>query len=431
MRQRLLSAANYEALRKMPASFDVIVIGAGPAGSVTALRLARQGLRVALLDRSRFDTPRIGESLPPAIHPLLSDLSLWPEFEAIAPIPSFGTRSIWGGVTPEAHSHMITPYRFGWHIDRLRFDRMLVAAAERVGADLRLNTAVESCNWHDAEHCWLLHITQGSKLRASFVIDATGRSAWFSRRQRSECVAFDSLVGIAAHVDRPAAGSGSSDSCFTQVETTQHGWWYTAPIAADRFIAVLMTDADLVKPGALHTPAGWLDALRCAPFTMGRLSWPSAGGAFSPADPLGPICPVNNVPQPKVHSAVSQRLMRTDLVGQWLAVGDAALAVDPVSGSGICRALRTAEDAAKTVIKVLSGEEVDPVEAIERYEQRRNAECTEYLLERASYYGAEQRWQRHAFWARRCAMGIASAGGVVAAAPAESVPVRSGSQPLA
>ena len=49
---------------------DVLVAGAGPAGSATALRLAQRGLRVAVLERGHFAEVRVGESLAPAVQPL-------------------------------------------------------------------------------------------------------------------------------------------------------------------------------------------------------------------------------------------------------------------------------------------------------------------------------------------------------------------------
>ena len=64
----------------MSEHFDVAIIGAGPAGSAAARRLAGGGCRVALVERTRFDEPRVGESLPPAVQPLLSELGVWRDF---------------------------------------------------------------------------------------------------------------------------------------------------------------------------------------------------------------------------------------------------------------------------------------------------------------------------------------------------------------
>src|SRR5205809_8033562 len=86
-------------MKTMHSKFDVVVVGAGPAGSATALRLSRMGCRVALVERTRFEKPRVGESLSPAVQPLLAELGVWQEFLRLEPLPSYGMRSIWGAGT--------------------------------------------------------------------------------------------------------------------------------------------------------------------------------------------------------------------------------------------------------------------------------------------------------------------------------------------
>jgi flavin-dependent dehydrogenase len=101
---------------------------------------------------------------------------------------------------------------------------------------------------------------------------------------------------------------------------------------------------------------------------------------------------------PQIYSAISQRLIRHDSPRErWLAVGDAALSVDPISGSGVIRALRTAQAAADTVLAALHS---DP-EAIDNYEADRDRDCTSYLFERSAYYELETRWASEKFWDRR------------------------------
>ena len=70
--------------------------------------LAQRGCSVALLERSRFDELRVGESLAPASQPLLIDLGVWSQFLALQPLPSYGTRSLWGEATPRLHSHLMS-----------------------------------------------------------------------------------------------------------------------------------------------------------------------------------------------------------------------------------------------------------------------------------------------------------------------------------
>ncbi|GIJ55509.1 NAD(P)/FAD-dependent oxidoreductase [Virgisporangium aurantiacum] len=348
--------------------YDVAVVGAGPAGSATARWLARAGQRVVLLERSRFDAPRVGESLAPATNGLLRELGVWQDFTALAPVPSHGTRSVWGGPVPASNSHLVNPYGCGWHVDRLAFDRMLASAAVSAGVELRLGVACRRVERDDAG--WSLS-TGGGRLRARILVDATGRAASIGRRLGGRRIVFDRLVAIAAMFEGDADG-------YVLVETVPDGWWYSAPTPPGHALAMLMTDGDLCRPAV--APDRWQALLAGAPVTAARLAAtrPQWG--------------------PRVFPAPSQRLHRVACDAPWLAVGDAALAVDPISGSGVVRALRTSRAAAEAVLAMLDGTEPS---ALAAYEAERDRECTTYLHERALYYGAERRWDAAPFWRRR------------------------------
>ena len=60
----------------MNASYNVVVVGAGPAGATAAGYLAMHGHRTLLLERSAFPRHRIGESLLPSLMPVLEDFGL-------------------------------------------------------------------------------------------------------------------------------------------------------------------------------------------------------------------------------------------------------------------------------------------------------------------------------------------------------------------
>ena len=362
-------------------AFDVAVVGGGPAGSTTARRLASHGCRVALIDSSSFDSPRVGESLVPSVQPLLRELGVWPEFLTLGPLPSHGTRSIWGEARPQAHSHLVSPWGCGWHVDRLAFDRMLVDAACRAGAVFFGATTTLGCD--RSNNGWTLnlsardeHEVKGSfEVQARVLIDATGRAARLARWVGATRVAFDRLVGIATQI----GGIDTTGEGYVMVETTADGWWYTSPVPDGRMIVMLMTDADLCGRADLSSSETWWKHLQTAEATRARV----AAGAPTWG--------------PRVFSAVSQRLRRRDRRSPWLAVGDASLAVDPISGGGVVRALRSARVGAETALAILDGS----TGAIDEYEANRDDEFTAYLQERGQYYGIEKRWSRHPFWQRR------------------------------
>ncbi len=365
-------------------AFDAAVVGAGPAGSATARWLALRGWRVALIERTRFEAPRIGESLAPNVQEPLRELGVWPEFMALAPLPSWGSRSLWGDAEAQAHSHLLNPYGCGWHVDRRAFDRMLAHAA--VAAGVRLFEGMSLQHSMHREGCWWLHGTGApGNLRARVLVDATGRRAHVARTLGAERILFDRLVGMAVHW----TGVEAAERHHLLVEAAREGWWYSAPLPGgaqrepDAMIAMLMTDADLCGRPRLGAATLWQASLQSTRATRERLA------------------PARRISLPQVHCAFSQRLRRDGAndAGPWLAVGDATLAVDPVSGSGVLRALRTAHAAADTVDALLARPSAWR-QTLDGYENERDEECTNYLLERAQYYAAEQRFDTP-FWQRR------------------------------
>jgi flavin-dependent dehydrogenase len=365
---------------------EVAIVGAGPAGAATARRLALQGRRVVLIEQSDFSAARVGESLAPDTQPLLRALGLWREFMALGPLASYGTRSHWGTATPEMHSHMISPWGSGWHVDRPAFDRMLAEGARSAGSILMTKTTVTGCT--RVPDGWALTLCsqdggddRTDTLRTRFVVDASGRAARLARWVGARRFLLDYLVALAV----ACAGVDTADEGYVMVETTPDGWWYSAPIPDGSIMVMLMTDSDLCARDGLALQTEWRQRLRVATATSTRIA------NALPAVP------------PQIFSAVSQRLRRRDFHMPFLAVGDSALAVDPISGSGVVRALRGAEAAASAISEALAGR----ANAIAAYEAAGDRDCSAYLEERALYYALEQRWRQSPFWQRRA--GVAAA----------------------
>ena len=114
---------------------DVIVVGAGPAGSTTAFYLARSGLDVLLLEKSTFPREKVcGDGLTPRAVRALVAMGI-PLDERDGWLPNKGLRIIGGGTRLELPWPELTSYPgYGLVRNRLDFDETLARAAQKAGA---------------------------------------------------------------------------------------------------------------------------------------------------------------------------------------------------------------------------------------------------------------------------------------------------------
>ncbi|EDM76104.1 hypothetical protein PPSIR1_31253 [Plesiocystis pacifica SIR-1] len=367
----------------------VAIIGGGPAGAAAALTLARGGVEVVVVDASRGPAEKIGESLPPSVRPLLARLELLELLDAAAHRPSFGNRASWGQAEAAEEDFMFGLYGAGWHLDRRRFEAALAKAAEQAGARWLWDHHAVDARHPGGAGGWRLELEGPEslvELDARFILDATGRPARFAVGAGARRIHLDRLVGLALRFDSAGLGDGEGmDGMdgFTVVEAIESGWWYTAPLSGGRAIAVYMSDGDLFDTRSARTAGGWRALLDAAPETRARLRpWleralePSAtiaraGSAYT-SPPAGP---------------------------GWLAIGDAAVAFDPLSSHGIGSAMTTGYYGACAAAEVLSGGA--DTGALATYADLVASLFDDYLDLLHQHYRREQRWPTSPFWARR------------------------------
>ena len=123
----------------METEFDAIIIGAGPAGSTTAILLARYGWRVALVEKQCFPRRKVcGECIAATNLPLLEELGIGKEFSTHAG-PALRQIALMAGdrtIRADFPPYLDTCHRWGVALSREHLDTLLLAQALRCGVQL-------------------------------------------------------------------------------------------------------------------------------------------------------------------------------------------------------------------------------------------------------------------------------------------------------
>ena len=375
----VLSRSEKEILNNSIFKADVAVIGAGPAGTATALSLINQGLSVSLIERSGFDSRKIGEHLTPDAFETLEQLGVLDRVRSDQHLEPPVFQSIWGSDELVTVDYFCNPLGGGLTLNRPRFDESLVDKFKSCGGSFYPWCRVRKIeSGYDDWRLTLQFSESKQLLDAKFLVDATGRCAWLARKMGQRPIRFDKLVALA--VLMPAK---KSDFSGALLESLPEGWWYTSLLPESELVAIFVTDGDLARKSKKTRIDYWYQMLSKSRTTQERIG-------------------SRNVHSVRVLPAMSHFLAQP-FGNAWLSVGTAAMATDPLSSSGIANGLRDGVKAAMIINDYLNGNHG----SLEDYKKALKQCFESYLDDRLKYYSSEARWPQSIFWMRRHSRGIA------------------------
>jgi menaquinone-9 beta-reductase len=358
-------------LTDLPRSVDVLIAGAGPAGSATAALLARTGLSVLAVDRCRFprDKP-CAEYMSPETVRMLDRLGVLGALERAGAFPLEGLKvtaqngaSACGKFALAGHR----PYRStGLSVSRRLLDAQLVDAARDAGARVQEQSRVEELLYQDGGVAGaVVRDPAGERhaVRARLTVGADGLRSIVARRIGNRTHGLPRRWGFVAHVAGVDDMTGVAELHFGSA-----GYVGLNPIGGGLTNVGLVVPADRAALARGDVESFFLRELEAFPEVRARIPRQSVTRRVLATGPF---------------SAWSRRLTAPGA----LLVGDAADFFDPFTGDGIYSALRGAELILETVAPALQrGGPLTDADLMMYRRMRRRVFTGKWIMERLIGY---------------------------------------------
>ncbi len=334
-------------MSQIPSKPDVLIIGAGPSGSVAGATLARAGHSVLCVEKQWFPRHTIGESLLPRCLELLEQAGLLEAVKrrnymvkhaALFLEEEKRQRFAFKDSLPGDWVH-------AYEVPRDDFDQTVAGAARAQGVDLRFGHEVESLAFDGAgATAQLKDLESGAshELRARFVLDCSGPARVLSRVLSLEEPA-DILARSAyyTHIEGDIRPEGDEEGDIWVVIHPTGAWIWIIPFSNGRTsVGVVAEQAifDAAEGGSDH------DKL-----------WSLLRADVNCAKRLARAVPVMKTQRLHAWTTVTKQLHGPN----WAVAGNAGDFLDPVFSSGVMFALESGILAAQLASRQLKGGEVD------------------------------------------------------------------------
>jgi len=326
---------------------DVIVVGAGPAGSTTAALLADHGRRVVVVEKEQFPRYKIGESLLPYCYFTLERLGMIEKLNQSAFIKKYSVQfvSLSGKVSQPFYffQHFDHPAAQTWQVVRSEFDRMLVDNAIEKGADVRFATQAKQLLFDGDRIVGVETLDKAGNSRtihAPMTVDASGRDA-FAVNRTDWCVPDQTLRKIAVWTYYKSAmrDEGLDEGATTVAYLPEKGSFWYIPLPDDMVSVGIVADRDYLYRDGKDPEAIFQREVKINPWIVNHLASGRQAGPY------------------RVTGDYSYR-SRYCAADGLVMVGDAFAFLDPVFSSGVFLALKSGELAADIIHAALEDGDV-------------------------------------------------------------------------
>lgn len=323
--------------------WDVIVIGAGPAGSTTAALLAEKGHSVLVLEKESFPRYHIGESMMPFCWYTLDRLGLASRMDEIGFQQKHSVQfvSTDGQVSRPFYffQHDDHPSAVTWQVERQAFDQMLVDRARELGADIREQHKVLDVIHDDSGSVVGVVAEDGDGTRHEFrgrlAVDASGRDCLVASKERWRNRDPQlKKIAIWTYFEGAMRDPGLDAGSTTVAYIPDKGWFWYIPMRDNRVSVGVVAERDYLYRDGNKPEEIFEREIRENAWIQEHLG------------------PGRQVGEYWVTGEYSYRSNYCAADGV-LLVGDAFAFLDPVFSSGVFLALKSGELAADAIDEAL------------------------------------------------------------------------------
>ena len=324
---------------------DILIIGAGPAGTVAAANLLKQGFAVTLIEKSIFPRFTIGESLLPKVMHALDKNNLIEAIEKCDFQKKEGAQFIKDGEKCffEFKNKFTEGWDWTWQVTRADFDKALSDEVERRGAIIEFDTSVEEVKFLENEvKVTTLKKDNKTIYTAKYIVDASGNGKVLPRlldlMKPSELSPKEAVFSHFIETNPP---QGVNSKRITAIVHEQDTWVWIIPLSDNKCSVGVVASPSFFEPYLQDNgKANLTEVLANIPETKERFKT---------------VNPVFEPPHLKSYSSSV-----TQFYGdRYVLVGNTTEFLDPIFSSGVTLAVESAEVASNLIGKELRNERVN------------------------------------------------------------------------
>lgn len=324
---------------------DVLVIGAGPSGSVAASIIKKAGYSVKVVEKLKFPRFVIGESLLPRCMDALTEAGFVDAIAERGFQRKSGAKFVKNGAVCDfTFEQQHTPgWTWTWQVQRADFDKTLADTVEKMGVPIEYETTVTDIQFSGSDSLTTVEDIHGNKkqIAARFIVDGSGYGRVIPKLfGLDKPSVLQSRKALFAHTIDVRRSMADEPNRITAVVHKKGVWIWIIPFSTG------ITSVGFVGEPTFHagfegdTEAQFRAMLESEPYTAERFR------------------DVEFVFKPRVLEAWSSTTDKFYGDG-FVLTGNVTEFLDPIFSSGVTLATVSSQTAAKLVIKKLQGEDVD------------------------------------------------------------------------